>query len=440
MPFHYNLYASETNNYPQGRIVADQHLYENKKAQAALVQYTQERQEAYLREVVETGISRSFEGELTKVEELSPKSKAAKFVDPRYWLRPASAASKGLSFAASHATLPLRDRTAGVLSAHYPTQAPVSRPGWQPPNAQLGLLIANRPPPTRAQLANPAVAIPPQMRPQSAPPAVMLRGPRAPVAANVEPRTLRLLHTLHATALRDLPLPALPIRPHAKRQPSASRGLSLPALKAVRSFYKAAGALATPLAAVCDGMGAGSLCALTRGSGLSLAETLHEACEAATSSLHPVIRVGGSCLQPSGAGVAIAKIASATRGSAGILGPATTLVQCPVTDPTEGGAPLLLGQLLDCIISTCAAQDAIADASDDQVPHTRYFWIEAFSTSQNLAAGHFGPHLCEPGTAARAARSEDVPGATQSAMASVREVFVAHGAEGTCAIEPKKAW
>ena len=73
----------------------------------------------------------------------------------------------------------------------------------------------------------------------------------------------------------DRSLPPLPVRAHAERVPSGKRGLSLAALRALRDFYSARGALDKVMGDVCKEAGfEASMCALTRSTGLSLAESL----------------------------------------------------------------------------------------------------------------------------------------------------------------------
>ena len=69
MPFDYNLTASEYSIYPQSRNDVDVHLAAKRTSQAEMVNYTQTRQEAWLKEVVETGISRSFEGAMAQLDQ-----------------------------------------------------------------------------------------------------------------------------------------------------------------------------------------------------------------------------------------------------------------------------------------------------------------------------------------------------------------------------------
>ena len=60
--------------------------------------------------------------------------------------------------------------------------------------------------------------------------------PRASLSSSAEARTLRLLHGMQHLAIRNAPLPKVPVLRHSQRPPSYERGLSLPALKALRRF------------------------------------------------------------------------------------------------------------------------------------------------------------------------------------------------------------
>ena len=59
------------------------------------------------------------------------------------------------------------------------------------------------------------------------------------------------------------------------------------------------------------------------------------------------------------------------------------------------------------------------------------------STSQPLLAGVFKPEECEPRTAARRARTEDVDAAVEAARASVREVFAIEGPPPAGGLKPR---
>ena len=91
-----------------------------------------------------------------------------------------------------------------------------------------------------------------------------------PVVADV-PFACSLLEQLHRAPKR----PALPIFTHEQRIPSGQRGLSLVFLRAIRDFYGAHGALHKLMGDVCKEVGSTtSVCALTRSTGLSLAENV----------------------------------------------------------------------------------------------------------------------------------------------------------------------
>ena len=68
---------------------------------------------------------------------------------------------------------------------------------------------------------------------------------------------------------------ARPVHTHAERLSSGRRGLGLPTIRALRTFYAAHGGLDRLMADVCKEAGySASVCALTRATGLSLAETI----------------------------------------------------------------------------------------------------------------------------------------------------------------------
>ena len=80
-----------------------------------------------------------------------------------------------------------------------------------------------------------------------------------------------LLASLHSSRER----PARPIRAHAQRLPSGERGVSLAMLRAIGEFYGAVGGLDKVMGDVCKEQGSEtSICALTRSTGLSLAESV----------------------------------------------------------------------------------------------------------------------------------------------------------------------
>ena len=124
MPFDYNLTASEYSIYPQSRNDVDVRLAAKRTSQAEMVNYTQTRQEAWLKEVVETGISRSFEGAMAQPPS-SPDPFATKFKPsrPKHELRPTLPKSFGMNFA-NYVTLA---HHAGFESGHCPQMARAMR-------------------------------------------------------------------------------------------------------------------------------------------------------------------------------------------------------------------------------------------------------------------------------------------------------------------------
>ena len=112
---------------------------------------------------------------------------------------------------------------------------------------------------TQAAGAAPATAPPPP------PPTAASALPAVDAAALLA----ALLHASPAERLRT------PVRSHAERLKSGERGLSLAGLRALRAFYEERGALGKVMGDVCKEPGFdASVCALTRSTGLSLAESL----------------------------------------------------------------------------------------------------------------------------------------------------------------------
>ena len=75
--------------------------------------------------------------------------------------------------------------------------------------------------------------------------------------------------------LGDKSQPSLPVRSHAERLSSGERGLSLAALRGLRAFFAAHDRLDVTMENVCKEVGCEtSVCALTRSTGLSLAESV----------------------------------------------------------------------------------------------------------------------------------------------------------------------
>ena len=101
--------------------------------------------------------------------------------------------------------------------------------------------------------------------------------PRAAPECSAEELGAVLLDALR----HDRATPALPVRTHAERLPSGDRGLSLAALRALRTFYRAHGGLDKVMADVCKQADfETNVCKLTRSTGLSLAESLALTAEA----------------------------------------------------------------------------------------------------------------------------------------------------------------
>ena len=223
-------------------------------------------------------------------------------------------------------------------------------------------------------------------------PSLALSGASAPsgslssgVATGAVRRSLRLLNRLHTISRTNLALPTVPVVPHQLRLASARRGLSRAALQALRQWCSAHELDERTLSEVCFGEGTGSLCALTRHTGLSLVETLVLLADETEPQLFPVGPLSRSGLALSaGSGVRVAS--SATHGAAGIVGDVTTLISC---DPSTTRLSTLLASLDSLLSALDAAEDA--QMGDALVPQTRYLWLEALAVSPNLVAGHFSP-------------------------------------------------
>ena len=198
------------------------------------------------------------------------------------------------------------------------------------------------------------------------------------------------------------PPAALPVVAHAERLPSGKRGLSLPALRAIRDFYASRGALGKVMANVCKEEGfEASVCNLTASTGLSLAESA--ALVVASSS-------GG------GAAVAAAGDVSA------LVGDATSFFSYSWTGTT-------LGDMLAAIERKVEALEA-ADGV------RRFVWVDMFAASQNLLAGRYLPKsgaerdkLKRRNPEAYRARKEDTDTIFESAIDAV-------GSSGTTTLAP----
>ena len=107
-----------------------------------------------------------------------------------------------------------------------------------------------------------------------------------------ECRMLQILESLESPAEREscvavmdggwrAAADALPVERHVNRLESGRRGLSLPALRALRQFFEQRGALQWRMSELCRSDGVNfSACALTASTGLSLAETVVRRCKA----------------------------------------------------------------------------------------------------------------------------------------------------------------
>ena len=199
--------------------------------------------------------------------------------------------------------------------------------------------------------------------------AVVTPTPESPEAA-----TLALLERL---LQRRAALPPLPVLPHDQRRPSGERGLSLAALDGIRRFYERHGGLDKTMGDVCKEKGfEASVVALTRGSGLSLAETL--------------------VLEGEAAGV----------DTEGIVGPASDFFSYSWTGT----------RLEDMLGAIADAAPRLASGGDARL------WVDMFAASQNLLAGAFRDAAHPKGSAGYAARKEDTDTIFDNALLAVRSV------------------
>ena len=173
-----------------------------------------------------------------------------------------------------------------------------------------------------------------------------------------------------------------------------------------------------------------SVVALTRASGLSLAEAL----ALASPGTMPLPQTRSSplptCLASS-AGLGVKTPKACAIGTAQILGHVTTFVATP--DP----ARIVTRDLLDAIDAACADLEHRADDADDAtvdgpllgVRPIRYVWIEAFCASQPLLNGQFlegAPNEEED------AMRRELPGTTEMAEIAAREVLSFDVGERRC--------
>ncbi|KAL1495725.1 hypothetical protein AB1Y20_016592 [Prymnesium parvum] len=184
-------------------------------------------------------------------------------------------------------------------------------------------------------------------------------------------------------ALRDKKeQPPMPIRTHAERLPSGERGVSLEFLRALRTFYTELGAIDKPMEDVCMERGSSSsACALTRSTGLSLAESVVLEAE----------RRGQSALP--------------------LVGHTTTFF-------SYSWKGTRLGDML-------AAIERKVESLEREDGRTRYVFIDIFCASQNLLTGAFhSPHVTkEADPRGYAERHEDIGGVMDGAMAAADEML-----------------
>jgi len=186
-----------------------------------------------------------------------------------------------------------------------------------------------------------------------------------------------LLDALH----EDRAQPRLPVRTHAARLSSGDRGISLACVRALREWYRARGALDKVMGDVCkeEGFGA-SVVAITRSTGLSLAESL-------------VLTAG-------------------EREMGALVSRATSFFSYSWTGTK-------LGDMLDAVERTVAKLEA-ADG------RRRFVWVDMFCASQTLLAGVFrDPAITkEADPAGYAARKEDTDRIFDDALDAVDELLL----------------
>ena len=180
----------------------------------------------------------------------------------------------------------------------------------------------------------------------------------------------------------DAPSLATPTRSHAERLSSGARGLSLVALQALRAFFADLGLLGKVMGDVCNEPGSAvSVCALTRSTGLSLAETL-----VLTAKRHGV-------------------------DAGALVGHATTYLSYSWTG-------MRLGDMLAAIERTLGELEA-ADGVQ------RYVWVDMFAASQTLLADEFRDDDTHPrGSAGYLARKEDTDHIFDDALEAIDELLL----------------
>ena len=176
--------------------------------------------------------------------------------------------------------------------------------------------------------------------------------------------------------------PPLPIKTHSERLNSGDRGLSLAMLRALRVFYDEHNGLDKVMGDVCkeEGFGA-SVVALTRSTGLSLAESL----------VH---------------------VAEGDERVKKLVGRATTFFSYSWT------GTILRDQLW------AVEQKLVELEAEDGV--TRYVWIDMYAASQNLLAGVFKDEAItkETDPAGYKARKEDTDNIFGDALKAVDELLL----------------
>ena len=169
---------------------------------------------------------------------------------------------------------------------------------------------------------------------------------------------LALLAELRASTEK----PDLPIQTHAQRIKSGERGLSLEMLRALRTFYRGVNALDKTMGDVCKQEGFDTnVCALTRCTGLSLAESL-------------VYKANGR------------------DGIDALIGHATTFFSYSWT-----------GTRLDDMLYAVEKKMEELEKEDGK---RRFAWIDMFCASQNLLDNIFYDAKLKKGTNEYAARKE----------------------------------
>ena len=196
-----------------------------------------------------------------------------------------------------------------------------------------------------------------------------------PPAADASPLALALLAELRASTEK----PDLPIQTHAQRIKSGERGLSLEMLRALREFYRGVNALNKTMGDVCKQEGFDTnVCALTRSTGLSLAESL-------------VYKANGR------------------DGIDALIGHATTFFSYSWT-----------GTRLDDMLY---AVEKKMEALEKEDGKRRFAWIDMFCASQNLLDNIFYDAKLKKGTNEYAARKEDTDHIFDDAIDAVNEIL-----------------